>query len=322
MPPGWWSTVTCMGDVWAGPYLALRPQLAFVSETSAGVEGYIVGTEDTAAFAIECDAQWWPALRARYPDPPDDRELTPDQVLHQQIHHPPGPPPDVLVDYPAHLHVNLLPRLQGRGVGRRLLETLFDALVDVPGVHLGVAPRNGSRRGVLRPQRVRAGRPTPRSRRGLALGPPARPVILPDGIRFSTGQRSGVGLEVVPATSRTAASHVAGAGSASRWRQSGMVTAWKFGLSFQRRSTNVRIVVTAWQPSPTLRQRPGSASARCHASSTGATRCARRRGPRCRPPWRRWTTARRDPLVAMTPGVKGSSAWSFHISMSRRRTSA
>ena len=131
-----------LGDVWAGPYLAMRPQLAFVAETSAGVEGYIVGTEDTAAFAVECEALWWPALRARYPDPPDDRELTPDEVLHQRVHHPPGPPPDVLVDYPAHLPVNLLPRLQGRGVGRRLLETLFDALVDVPGIHLGVAPRN------------------------------------------------------------------------------------------------------------------------------------------------------------------------------------
>ena len=112
-----------MGDVWAGPYLALRPHLAFVAETSAGVEGYIVGTEDTAAFAIECEAQWWPGLRARHPDPPDDQELTPEQVLHRHVHHPPGPPPDVLVDHPAHLHVNLLPSLQGRGVGRRLLET-------------------------------------------------------------------------------------------------------------------------------------------------------------------------------------------------------
>ena len=131
-----------LGDIWAGPYLALRPQLAFVAETSGGVEGYLVGTEESAAFARECEAQWWPAIRARYPDPPDDRELTPDEALHRRIHHPSGPPHSVMDHYPAHLHLNLLPPLQGRGVGRRMLETLFDALVDVPGIHVGVAPRN------------------------------------------------------------------------------------------------------------------------------------------------------------------------------------
>ena len=132
------------GDVWVGAYLALRPALAFVAESGAGVDGYIVGTEDTAEFAAECEVRWWPARRARYPDPPDDGVLSPDQVLHRHVHHPPSPPPlDVLVEYPAHLHVDLLPRAQGHGTGRRLLETLFDALVDVPGIHLGVDPRNG-----------------------------------------------------------------------------------------------------------------------------------------------------------------------------------
>jgi GNAT superfamily N-acetyltransferase len=81
-------------------------------------------------------------LRARYPDPPGDRDLTPDQQLHRHLHHPPVAPPEVLDEFPAHLHVNLLPRAQGRGVGRRLLETLFDALAGVAGIHLGVAPEN------------------------------------------------------------------------------------------------------------------------------------------------------------------------------------
>ena len=64
-------------------------------------------------------------LRARYLDPPDDCDLTPDLWLHRYIHHPPVPPPEVLAEYPAHLHVNLLPRAQGQGAGRHLLETLF-----------------------------------------------------------------------------------------------------------------------------------------------------------------------------------------------------
>ncbi|MET0459413.1 MAG: GNAT family N-acetyltransferase [Ilumatobacteraceae bacterium] len=131
------------GDVWVGAYLALRPDLVFVAEDRVGVAGYIVGTDDTAGFAATCEAQWWPPLRARYGDAPDGGELTPTEVLRRHVHHPPpAPPPDVLVDHPAHLHVNLLPRAQGHGAGRRLLETLFDALIDVPGVHLGVHPRN------------------------------------------------------------------------------------------------------------------------------------------------------------------------------------
>jgi ribosomal protein S18 acetylase RimI-like enzyme len=130
------------GDVWVGPYLALRPHLAFVAESDAGVDGYVVGAEDTAAFEADCAARWWPALRARYPDPPGDRDLAPDQRLHRLVHHPPSSPPEVLTEFPAHLHVNLLPRAQGHGAGRRLLETLFAALPGVPGIHLGVAAEN------------------------------------------------------------------------------------------------------------------------------------------------------------------------------------
>ena len=139
---GLYSDRDLFGDVWVGPYLVLLPDLAFVAEGDAGLDGYVVGAADTAAFESACEGRWWPALRARYPDPPDDGQLTPDQQLHRLVHHPPRAPSDVLVEFPAHLHVNLLPRAQGRGVGRRLLETLFGALAGVPGIHLGVAPGN------------------------------------------------------------------------------------------------------------------------------------------------------------------------------------
>jgi GNAT superfamily N-acetyltransferase len=46
--------------------------------------------------------------------------------------------------YPAHLHIDLLPGLQGRGLGRRLIDRLRAALADrgVPAVHLGLDPAN------------------------------------------------------------------------------------------------------------------------------------------------------------------------------------
>ncbi len=53
--------------------------------------------------------------------------------------------PDWLVGpYPSHLHINLLPRLQRRGLGRRLVERWLETIRSLgsPGVHLGVNAAN------------------------------------------------------------------------------------------------------------------------------------------------------------------------------------
>ncbi len=54
------------------------------------------------------------------------------------------PGPAVLEEYPAHLHIDLVPAAQGHGWGRRLIDTLREALAadGVPGVHLGYAVSN------------------------------------------------------------------------------------------------------------------------------------------------------------------------------------
>ena len=64
-----------LGEIWAGPYLELQPDLAFVAEDDAVVFGYVLGAADTRAFEAACEQKWWPPLRARYPDPPADAEL-------------------------------------------------------------------------------------------------------------------------------------------------------------------------------------------------------------------------------------------------------
>ena len=133
-----------LGEIWVGPYLELEPELAFVATDNEGPAGYVLGAADTAAFEARCERDWWPRLRLRVPDPADTGGLTPDQQLHRMIHHPPATDPGVLVEYPAHLHIDLLPRAQGHGVGRRLMETFLGTLRrrGVGGVHLGVDPRN------------------------------------------------------------------------------------------------------------------------------------------------------------------------------------
>jgi ribosomal protein S18 acetylase RimI-like enzyme len=133
-----------LGEVYVGPYLAVEPDLAFVLDDEGDVVGYVLGARDTAAFERRCELEWWPALRARYPAPPPGRPWTPDEHLHQLIHHPPRTEPSVLVDHPAHLHLDLLPQAQGSGYGGRLIGHLIDRLreLSVRGVHLGVDARN------------------------------------------------------------------------------------------------------------------------------------------------------------------------------------
>jgi ribosomal protein S18 acetylase RimI-like enzyme len=62
----------------------------------------------------------------------------------QDIHQPLRADPALLVSYPSHLHIDLLPRMQGRGLGRQLMETLLAALraSGSRGVHLHVGRAN------------------------------------------------------------------------------------------------------------------------------------------------------------------------------------
>lgn len=143
-----------IGHVYVGPYAALEPALAMVAEDSSGVGGYILGAADTRSFEARQEAEWWPALRAVYPDPsatpPDHRSA--DQKRCHRIHHPPRVPDWLVGPYPSHLHINLLPRLQGRGIGRRLVERWLEQVraLGSPGVHLGVSRANIQARGFYR----------------------------------------------------------------------------------------------------------------------------------------------------------------------------
>jgi ribosomal protein S18 acetylase RimI-like enzyme len=135
-----------LGHLYVGPYLELQPDLAFVLADDAGPAGYVLGALDSRVFEERAEREWWPALRQRHPAPDPGRR--PDWTLDEwRVHlfHTPWISPGAVVDeHPSHLHIDLLPRAQGNGHGRRLLHTLFAALRDrgSPGVHLGVGRRN------------------------------------------------------------------------------------------------------------------------------------------------------------------------------------
>jgi ribosomal protein S18 acetylase RimI-like enzyme len=133
-----------LSEVYLLPYLALEPQFATVVAPSDGPPlGYVVGAVDTASFEAATEARWWPALRERYPSDrfPND---APETALVRQIHAPRSTAQDLLLDHPSHLHIDLLPEVQGQGFGRRLLGRLFAQLeaAGSTGVHLGVSTAN------------------------------------------------------------------------------------------------------------------------------------------------------------------------------------
>ena len=113
-----------MGHIYAAPYALLEPELALVVEDGDGVGGYVVGATDTTAWEEKLEQTWWPPLRQRYalPAEADAARWTPDQRRAFTIHRPVPTPPAVARLYPAHLHMNLLPRLHRRGVGTTLFE--------------------------------------------------------------------------------------------------------------------------------------------------------------------------------------------------------
>lgn len=137
-----------VGYIYSAPYAVLEPNLAIVVEDHHGVAGFAVGAQDTEEWERLLEAQWWPTLRRQYANPPlrAQGSWTPDERRASMIHHPMLTPQGVIREYPAHLHLNLLPRLQGRGVGTRLFKEWRNAAVEqgAKGIHVGVNRANSS----------------------------------------------------------------------------------------------------------------------------------------------------------------------------------
>ena len=134
-----------LGHIYSVPYARLAPDLALVAEDDAGVAGFAVGAIDTRDWEARLEREWWPALRMQYAPPsgaPDD--WTPDQRRCAMIHRPERAPANIARDYPAHLHMNLLPRMQHRGAGAMLLRAWLSRAADrgAQAVHVGVNRTN------------------------------------------------------------------------------------------------------------------------------------------------------------------------------------
>ena len=134
-----------LGRIYVGPYLRFEPELSLVLEDDDGICGYALGAFDSRHFYDRYEREWRPRICAEFPEPGGDpRQWTPVQEIHRHYHHPSYFCPEPYECFPSHLHIDLLPRAQGRGYGRRMMERNLKTLrvLGSPGVHLGVSLQN------------------------------------------------------------------------------------------------------------------------------------------------------------------------------------
>ena len=134
-----------LGIYYVGPYVAFEQDLAFVLEDKLGICGYVLGTKDTKIFFKKMTEEWLPKYQTLFPMPEGDPEIwNMDQKIIALIHNPRVSIPDSLNNFPAHLHIDLLPRARKKGNGRRMIETLHEKLqiLGIKGVFLDVGINN------------------------------------------------------------------------------------------------------------------------------------------------------------------------------------
>jgi ribosomal protein S18 acetylase RimI-like enzyme len=134
-----------LGRIFVGPYLAFEPGLSLILEDAQGICGYALGAFDSRAFYQRYETEWRPRLCAQFPDPQGEpRRWTPLEQVYHAYHHPDYFCPEPYDAQPSHLHIDLLPRAQGRGHGRRMIEQILEMLRrrGSRGAHLGVSMLN------------------------------------------------------------------------------------------------------------------------------------------------------------------------------------
>jgi ribosomal protein S18 acetylase RimI-like enzyme len=138
-----------LGQYYAAPYLFFERGFCFVAEADGVPQGYAAGAPDTHSFNRRLECEWLPPLRRRYRNYPRENIKTDVEkhaiALFYKNHE--AAQEAALPWYkthPAHLHIDLLPSVQGKGHGGALMGTLLAALArhNARGVHLGVSRAN------------------------------------------------------------------------------------------------------------------------------------------------------------------------------------
>ena len=131
-----------LGDVYVGPYLrfATTTSFALINESDDPV-GYGLSVIDTETFEETCREEWWPKIQNKYSQ---FRENQNECWLIHEVFNPTPSPIELLDRYPSHGHIDLLPSMQGKGFGRKMMTSMELSLIELGsiGFHLRVSSQN------------------------------------------------------------------------------------------------------------------------------------------------------------------------------------
>ncbi|KAK4634485.1 Putative acetyltransferase OgpAT [Fulvia fulva] len=139
--------------IWCRPYIMLCPQHCFVLDDNGLAVGYIISTADSASFVKQWLDQYIPFLQSHdivRPGPDVDTTKEDSVAALREIAHTPGEQllkdRDLVDTFPGHLHIDIRPRWQGVGMGKRMVLTFLDHMKrsGCAGMHLGMAASNAS----------------------------------------------------------------------------------------------------------------------------------------------------------------------------------
>lgn len=144
---------------WARPYIMLVPEHCLVIDDGNGTAvGYLLGVPNTSDFVAKYHESFLPYLATHgFTEPvgegtiPDSnhhahddlalkmQRITwrPEEMLHREA-------PNLLKQYPAHLHIDILPEYQRQGWGRSMIQQTLNEFggLGVRGIHLGKVGSN------------------------------------------------------------------------------------------------------------------------------------------------------------------------------------
>lgn len=136
------------GILFSSYYIDYEPENAFVVEDGKEVKGYIIGTSDTIGQIEGFSQLVIPRaikrmfMRTIFRYPKDILfliALKGHEEFERRLYK-----EELLEKYPAHLHINLLPDYQGKGLGSRLLKKFEERMrrSKVSGIHLVTSTEN------------------------------------------------------------------------------------------------------------------------------------------------------------------------------------
>jgi ribosomal protein S18 acetylase RimI-like enzyme len=132
-----------LGEIYVGPYLTFQPDLSFTLIHN-GVAGYALAALDTTSFEDTLSKEWWPLILDKYNGRSPENFNEREKNLFSYIQKPPLRPKEIVREYPSHLHIDLLEKAQGRGIGKAMMLLVLETLREQgsKGVHLGMGAQN------------------------------------------------------------------------------------------------------------------------------------------------------------------------------------